>query len=185
MKKLIMIVPLVLILSLLIGHQSKMAIAGQEGRELQKPSYPYDDTPCEKVDLEQLEVPEDFYLVYSEGPTHAEWGADRSVAVSADGSYSIKESNYSRDEHKEVTKVLAEGKLPADSVKRIYARVVGCKFFELKKNYWNQRVNDGKRELMRVVAQGKDHSVSTYYYKVLRFDSIYSALIREIPRSSK
>ena len=185
MKKLIMIVPLILVLSLLIGHQSKMAIAELEGRELQEPSYPHDDTPCEKVDLEQLEVPEDFYIVHSRGPTHAEWGADRSVAVAADGSYSIKESSFSRDEQKEITKVISEGQISADAVKRIYARVVGCKFFELKKDYWNPDVNDGIRDVMRVSAQGKTHSVSTYYYRVRRFDSIHSVLIREVSRLSK
>ncbi len=179
-----MIVPLILILSFSISRQSKMAIADLEERKQQQPSYPHDDTPCEKVNLEKLKVPEDFYIVYSDGPTHAEWGADRSVAVFADGSYSIKESSYSRDERKEVIKVFSEGRIPIDAVRRIYAHVVGCKFFELKKNYWNPNVNDGSRELIRVVAQGKVHSVCTFYYRVQRFESIHFALINEVSRSS-
>ncbi|MFC2157549.1 hypothetical protein ACFLT9_06900 [Acidobacteriota bacterium] len=192
MKKLIMILPMALVFCLLFGLQSILAQAelggakslSQKTEKLQEPPYPHDDTPCEEVDLLQIEVPADFSLVYSGGPTHAEWGANRSVTVAADGSYSIKESTFSREEYKTVTKIISEGRIPTEAVKRIYARVVGCKFFELKTSYWNQEVRDGFRETMYVVAQGKTHYVTTYYYRVQRFESIHSTLIRTLELES-
>jgi len=159
--------------------------AQQKMEELKEPPFPHDDSHCEEIDIDQIKVPEDFYIIHSSGPTHAEWGADRSIAVSADGRYTIKESSFSREEHKEITKVLSEGRISPEAVKRIYAKVLGCKFFELEKGYWNPDVHDGKRDLMRVVAHEKAHSVVTYYYQVIRFDSIQIALAVEVSDSSR
>ena len=157
----------------------------QEKQDNQGYQYPEDNTPCSVVDMEQIEVPDDFYIAYTSGPTHAEWGADRSISVSADGSYEVRESRWSIEEKRRVTKVISQGKITLEAVKKIFSSVVSCRFFDLEKSYWNTDFNDGRRELMQVVASEKRHSVVTYYYNVRRFDSIKFTLMAEIPNSSQ
>ncbi|MFC2164282.1 ankyrin repeat domain-containing protein [Acidobacteriota bacterium] len=153
--------------------------------QLNEPPNPHDDTPCKNVDPCQVEVPDDFYIVYVEGPTHAEWGPHTIVEVSANGQYATKERRYSMEDQKETTKIKSEGRMSAEAVKRIYAKVIGCGFFDMEKGYWNPDVRDGKREVIRVIADGKNHSVVVYYYEVKRFNSLRSALESEIFKAIK
>jgi TPR repeat protein len=146
---------------------------------------PHDDAPCQDVDPNQVEVPEDFHIVYEEGPTHAEWGPHSIVEVYADGKCAKKEKRFSRADMKETTKIISEGRMSADAVKRIYAKVIGCGFFKMEKAYWNRDVRDGKRELIRITANGKGHSVVVYYYDVQRFNSLRGSLKGEVYNATK
>ena len=139
--------------------------------QLKEPPNPHDDIPCRDVDPSQVEVPDDFYIVYVEGPTHAEWGPHTIVEVSANGQYATKERRYSMADQKETTKIKSEGRMPAEAVRRIYAKVIGCSFFDMEIGYWNPDVRDGKREVIQVTTDGRNHSVVVYYYEVKRFNS--------------
>jgi hypothetical protein len=66
-----------------------------------------------------------------------------------------------------------------DEVRRIYAQVTACRFFDLKDRYWNQKIRDGGSQSLKVTAGGKTNTVTTYYYVVERFNRI-AALFQEI-----
>lgn len=159
-------------------YEAKMAQLNQ-GRN------PHDDTPCRNVEPNQVIVPDDFYMMYEEGPTHAEWGPHTIVEVYADGKYARKERRFSREDREDMTKIISEGRMSAEGVKRIYATVIGCGFFDMEKAYWNRDVRDGKRELIRVVADGRTHSVVVYYYDVKRFNSLRGSLEGEVFKATK
>jgi hypothetical protein len=55
------------------------------------PAQPQDTTPCGKVALERVAVPDDFSLVFRSGPTHADWGTTTITTVNASGLATLKE----------------------------------------------------------------------------------------------
>ena len=160
---------------------SPQSISSQEKKPKKEPPFPHDDTPCENVEMKHIRVPDDFSISHSEGPTHAEWGARRTLSVEADGKYTVLETRWLQDQRKEVRKIISEGHIPPEAVKRIYSKVVGCGFFSMKESYRNPNVRDGGYQVLYVTANGKHHSVAVYYFFVSRFSSISSALFAEVP----
>jgi len=68
-------------------------------------------------------------------------------------------------------------------VRRVYARIIACEFFDLKQNYRNQNMLDGGVSSVTVTANAKTHRVTVYYYDVPRYESIVSGLGEEINKS--
>ncbi len=88
-------------------------VYSQEEATKRQPPLFHDATPCEKVHLEQIKVPEDFAISRSEGPTHADWGAHRFVLVRANGKYSVRETRWARDQKPESGDARKNKTLPA------------------------------------------------------------------------
>ena len=61
----------------------------------------------------------------------------------------------------------------------------GLNVYEGLKGYWNPDVRDGTREIIRVVANGKSHSVVVYFYDVKRFNSLRGSLEGEVLNAAK
>ncbi len=69
-----------------------------------------------------------------------------------------------------------ERQVSQQAVRRVYATVLACQFFDMDKSYWNKRVMDGSVSSMDVTAGGKTHRVIVHHYAVTRFSSIVGAL---------
>jgi hypothetical protein len=141
------------------------------------PDWPCDSAPCGKADPQSLSVPPDFEIAYASGPLHADWGGGVTITVQAYGRVTEKEQTQparrgAHPDEKVTTYVITQ-----DEVKRLYAQVVACRFFELKDRYWNERVRDGGSQSLRVTAGGKSRAVTAYYYTVERFNRIADLLL--------
>jgi hypothetical protein len=143
---------------------------------LAQPPQPTDSSPCGKVDPRQVRVPADFSLQYASGPSNPGRGATVIQKVTAAGEFTV--SKWRRRQGLPV--VVKQSHIPAEAVKRIYAQVLGCRFFELEPSYWNRRVIDGGTQRLSVTADGKTHQVTVHHYQVTRFNAIVSALEREV-----
>ncbi|MBP1730263.1 MAG: hypothetical protein H6Q55_692 [Deltaproteobacteria bacterium] len=146
---------------------------------------PRDDRFCGPVD-ENATVPADFAITYSSGPTHAEWGSRRVNTMFANGNVVTEEiapPRGGRPPAPQEQKPPVMKRVPQDAVKRVYARVIACEFFDLKQNYWNQNVRDGGVSNLTVTANAKTHRVTVYYYDVPRYESILSSMREEMNKS--
>jgi hypothetical protein len=140
------------------------------------PEWPCDSSPCGKADPDSVAVPPDFEITYVSGPLHADWGGRVTISVKANGRVTEKEQarpaqRGSRPEENITTYTMSQG-----GVKRLYAEVTACRFFELKDRYWNQSIRDGGSRYLKIVAGGRTHEVTTYYYIVNRFNRVATLL---------
>lgn len=136
------------------------------------PDWPCDSAPCGKADPKGVSVPPDFEINYASGPLHADWGGGVSVTVLANGRVTEKEQNQPARRGVRPDEKVTTYTITKDEVKRLYAQVVACRFFELKDRYWNERIRDGGSQSLRVTAGGKSRAVTTYYYTVERFNRV-------------
>lgn len=146
---------------------------------------PRDERFCGPVDLGVI-VPLDFAITYTSGPTHADWGSRRVEKVYANGDAVIEEIPSVRGGQPpppQDRKPMVVKRMSPDGVKRLYARVAACEFFDLKERYWNPNIRDGGVENITVTANGRTHSVVVYYYDVPRYASIVSAMREEMGRA--
>lgn len=137
-----------------------------------------DSTPCGTIDMGAVSVPGDFEVTYVSGPAHADWGGRTTLAVTAKGDVTEKEGAPGRK---------APGGAPAESVKTlrispdrvklIYGSILACRFFELQNVYAARGVLDGGSESLRVLAGGREHTVSLRNARVERFSRIVSTLM--------
>jgi hypothetical protein len=138
--------------------------------------WPQDTTPCREIAPEQVTVPDDFSLVFRDGGWR---GATTITKVSASGYATIDIEEPRRSGigggRPEITKTTRR-QLSEQAIRRVYASVLACRFFELNESYWNTKVLDGWSESLNVTAGGKKHNVNRHYYRVNRFESIVSAL---------
>jgi hypothetical protein len=142
----------------------------------QRPAQPQDTTPCAKIAPARIAVPDDFSLTFRSGPTHASWGPSRTTTVFASGRVTIKEVQRSKGRAALREETTTERQLAKNAVRRLYAGVVACGFFELDKSYWNKRVMDGSTSSLEATASGKKHQVIVHHYTVERFRTIVAAL---------
>ena len=145
---------------------------------------PYDEALCGLVDLNEAAVPSDFVISYVTGPLHAEWGGKRVLKVYANGDVVVTQGQR-KDRLGPPAEETLYQKIPAANVRKIYAHITACGFFDLEKQYWNRNVMDGGSEYLEVTANGKKHSVRVYYYRVERFRSIVSVLEEETRNAQK
>jgi hypothetical protein len=138
----------------------------------QPPAPVSDMTPCEKIPT-QIAVPDDFVIILRSGPVMASRGTTTTTKMNAAGQVTILSTLRSgtKKEEKESQKQVSK-----EAVRRIYAVVIGCRFFDLQKSYWNRRVIDGSVSGLNVTADGKSHGVNVHHYYVNRFTKIVSAL---------
>lgn len=146
---------------------------------LAQPPQPVDNSPCGKVDPRQVRVPADFSIQYTSGPAHVSWGTTTTWQVTAAGEFTVSERRRAQPRGAPPV-VVRQGHIPPEAVKRIYAQVLGCRFFEMEPSYWNRRVMDGGTQRLAVTADGKEHRVVVHHYSVVRFKAIVSALEREM-----
>jgi tetratricopeptide (TPR) repeat protein len=144
----------------------------------------YNLTPCRIIETDTITVPEDFVITYVSQPLHAEWGGKSLLTVHANGDVVV-----TRERRKDRDGLPAEEttfkRISVVHVKRIYAYVAACGFFNLKEKYWNKDSRDGGSESLEITANGKTQSVTTYYYFVERFHAIVSALEEETKNAEK
>jgi hypothetical protein len=152
----------------------------QAHRRFAPPPTPTDVKPCAEVDMNAISVPSDFSIAYFAGPSHRNWSGRRiQVVVGADGVVKYFVGNVPRTKGAPSELPLKQRKISKEQVKRIYARVVACGFFDLKRSYRNPRIRDGGYSRLSVTADGRTNHVSVSYYSVTRFSSIVAALGRE------
>ena len=144
---------------------------------LAQPPQPRDSTPCEKVDPRDVQVPADFSIQYSPGPAHASW-ATTTWQVNAGEEFIVSEQRQGQPWGAPPV-VVRQSLLGQEAVKRPYAQVLGCRFFEMAASYWNRRVVDGGTQRLAVTANGKQHQVTVHHYQVTRFNALVAALKRE------
>jgi hypothetical protein len=140
------------------------------------PNWPCDRSACERVDASAVRVPHDFEITYVTGPLHANWGAPFVLYLRADGRVTEREGVRPARPGKAADEKVTEYTVSADSVRQIYAAILACHFFDLDTRYWNQKVMDGGSQYLKVVAGGRTHAVTTYYYIVNRFSRVVSLL---------
>jgi hypothetical protein len=140
------------------------------------PNWPCDRSPCERVDASAVRVPDDFEVTYVTGPLHANWGGQFVLYLRADGRVTEREGVRPPRPGKAADEKVTEYTVSADSVRQIYAAILACHFFDLDTRYWNQKVMDGGSQYLKVVAGGRTHAVTTYYYIVNRFSRVVSLL---------
>jgi hypothetical protein len=109
--------------------------------------------------LSHVKVPEDFFISYSSGPAHRDWGGVIEVSVKANGNYLVTRQKGLRADGTRET--LAEGQLTPARMKMMYTQAMSCGIFRLKKHYSNPRIIDGTVKCLRITAHGKSHSVSS------------------------
>jgi hypothetical protein len=146
-------------------------------------TFPHDTSPCKPVDERTLIVPDDFKIIFGSGPLHADWGGAYSITIEANGDVT-KTSDPAGRRKPGQKPTIEKLSTSAQNVMGIYAKVVGCAFFDLDKRYWNPKVRDGGRQYLAVTAQGKTHDVAVYYWTVDRFQAVASA-VRKIAAEAK
>ena len=146
---------------------------------------PRDERFCGPVDL-NVTVPVDFVITFTSGPTHAEWGSRQVKTILAKGqavSEEIQPPRGGREPSPQEQKPPALKRISQDAIKRVYAQVVACEFFDLKENYWNQQMRDGGVSSLTVTANARTRRVTVYYYDVPRYDSIVSTMREEMEKT--
>ncbi|MGA2938952.1 MAG: hypothetical protein ABSF52_17905 [Syntrophobacteraceae bacterium] len=135
------------------------------------------NAPCTEMDITELTVPPDFLLVYKSGDSHGNRPGPRTyIEVHANG---ILKYFTGRWRGGSVQLPLEQLEISQENVKRIYAKVVGCGFFDLNEHYSNPRIMGGFSTYMSVTASGKSHGVSVSNTSVKRFDSVFKTLYKE------
>jgi hypothetical protein len=139
-----------------------------------------DTTPCGKVEIAPVSVPDDFTLIFRSGPTHADWGTTTTTMVKASGLVTLTERGKRRGSPREEKSTNQQ--ISKQAIGRLYATVMACGFFELDKSYWNRSVMDGWVESLQVTAGGKTHNVVVHHYPVSRFQMVISALNKALAK---
>ena len=148
------------------------------------PEFPCDSTPCGSENPESVRVPPDFEITYRSGPLHADWGGGLTLTAGADGRVTEKREGRPERRGMRPDEKVTTYRVSQNDVKRLYARIVACRFFELKDRYWNPEIRDGGSSTLRVTAGGKTHAVTTYYSIVVRFNRVVD-LFQEVCSSAK
>jgi len=161
-----------------------VAVIGDCTPGICNPEWPCDSAPCIKVDPESVSVPSDFEITYTSGPLHAEWGGGVTITAKANGTVTEREQGRPSSRGMRPEEKVTTYRLSQKEVSQLYAQVVACRFFELKDRYWNQRIMDGGSRSLKVVAGGRTHNVTTYYYIVNRFNRLADLLL-EICRPAR
>jgi hypothetical protein len=133
--------------------------------------------------LSHVKVPEDFFIWYSSGPAHADWGGGIDVTVKANGDYLVTRQKGWRAGGAKDT--LAEGRLTPARMKMMYTQAMSCGVFSLKKHYRNTSIMDGTVKSLRITANGKSHNVSTSNTYVSGINCIALVLKAAIPSAQK
>jgi hypothetical protein len=133
--------------------------------------------------LSHVKVPEDFFIWYSSGPAHADWGGGIDVTVKANGDYLVTRQKGWRAGGAKDT--LAEGRLTPARMKMMYTQAMSCSVFSLKKHYRNTSIMDGTVKSLRITANGKSHNVSTSNTYVSGINCIALVLKAAIPSAQK
>lgn len=147
-------------------------------------AFPHDTSPCKSVDKRVLTVPNDFKVIFGSGPLHANWGGAYSITIDANGDVTKKSDPVGRkqpDQKQTIERLSAS----PENVMNVYAKVVGCAFFDPDKRYWNPRVMDGGRQYLTVTVRGKTHDVTVYYWTVDRFESVAAAVRKTAAEAEK
>ena len=161
-----------------------VAVIGDCTPGVSKSKWLFDSTPCGEPRPEGVRVPPDFQITYASGPLHAGWGGGVNITVKANGRVEERQQMRSAQRGMRPGEKVTTYTISQEEVRRIYAQVLSCRFFDLKDQYWNQKVRDGGSQSLRVTAGGKTKAVTTYYYRVERFNSI-AALFQEICRLAR
>ena len=133
--------------------------------------------------LSHVMVPEDFFIWYSSGPAHADWGGGIDVTVKANGDYLVtRQKGWRADRAKDT---LAEGFLTPARMKMVYTQAMSCGVFSLKKHYSNPSIMDGAVESLRITANGRSHTVSASNTYVSGISCIALVLQAAIPSAQK
>jgi hypothetical protein len=133
--------------------------------------------------LSHVKVPEDFFICYSSGPAHADWGGGIEVTVKSNGDYLVTLQKGWREGL--VKDTFAQGRLTPTRMKMMYTQAMSCGIFSLKKHYSNPRIIDGTVKNLRFTANGKSHSVSSANTCVGGIDCISSVLKAAIPSAKE
>jgi hypothetical protein len=143
--------------------------AGETSRVQQQP-------PPRQVDLKKIEVPNDFVIVHSSGPAHADRGTVTKIYVNAGGEVTVTERAGFRAQKMRGLPAVQErsGKVSHAAVKRIYAQVAAGDFFSVQDP--PQRHRNGWSSVLIVTAQGKSHSVRTGNPQIAK---LYETFTRE------
>lgn len=157
-------------------------------RTLQRPStsgsgsgFERDSIPCGQADQDGEPVPDDFSITTGGGPAHADWGGASSITINARGEVSGRVSRRGQPD----AAAPAVRPLTPQAVKRIYAQVLACGFFDLEPEYRDRRVMDGGVDRMAVTANGKTHTVVLANFTLDRLSAITRVLEEELQASAR
>lgn len=140
-----------------------------------------DSVPCGQADQDGEEVPPDFSITAGSGPAHADWGGATSTTINASGEVSGRVSRRGEAD----AAAPAVRPLTQKAVKRIYAQVLACGFFDLAPEYRDRRVMDGGVTSMAVTANGKTHTVVLANFNLDRVSAIEHVLQEELQGSGR
>ncbi len=163
---------------------TEVALIGDCPPGVCNPAWPCDSTPCGRADPGSVSLPPDFEMAWLSGPLHADWGGRLTITVQADGSVTEREQAQPAARGKGPEETITRYRLSQSQVRQLYAQVVACRFFELEKRYWNRSIMDGESSSLSVVAGGRTHEVTTYYYIVSRFNGL-AGLFLETCRTAR
>jgi hypothetical protein len=130
-------------------------------------------TPCQRVVTAGLNVPADFVVSVNHGPRRASRGNHFHAEIHASGKVLIEEERRSEGK---LVKITSNRTISEQSVRKIYATVIACKFFTLKENYSRPRLRGGSSTNISVTANGKQHSVTISRYTVTRFQTLQNTI---------
>jgi hypothetical protein len=172
MKQGILVVILTILLCLeAAGYPAQDELSGKS------PALNSGNAPCTEMDITELTVPPDFLIFYKDGDSHGNRPGPRThIEVHANGILKYFTGSWRGGS---VQLPLEQREISQDNVKRIYAKVIGCGFFDLNEHYNNPRVMGGFSTYMSVTASGKSHGVSVSNTSEKRFDSVRKALYKE------
>jgi hypothetical protein len=170
---------LMVLLAILLSLEAGVLFA-QDKPAPARSAIPSDMTPCTEVDMKAISVPPDFAITYRDGPRHGNWPGRRThINVDANGVVNYFKGSVSGKTSGSAELPLKQRRISKEKVKRIYARVVACGFFDLNRNYSNPHIRDGGFRSLSVTADGRGHSVSVSHSSVKRFSSIADTLGKE------
>jgi hypothetical protein len=167
---------LAVILTMLL-FSAMAGFSAQDEHSGKLPALNSGNAPCAEIDITELNIPPDFLIVYTSGDSHANRPGPRTyIEVHANGILKYFTGSWRGGS---VQLPLEQREISQDNVKRIYAKVIGCGFFDLNEHYSNPRIMGGFSTYMSVTASGKSHGVSVSNTSVKRFDSILKTLYKE------
>ena len=139
-----------------------------------------ENAPCTEINFKEISVPLDFVIVYDRGCRQCTGPALRThVEVRADGTVKYFKG-YVKASLPLQELPFEQRQISQEKVKKIYARVIGCGFFELREYYKNPNPRMmGDTWWISVAASGKSYTVMLYNTSVKKFDSILKTLYKE------
>jgi hypothetical protein len=124
---------------------------------------------ADKIHVKALDgIPEDLYIVYSTGATHAEWGRT-TYEISADGGVVYEESRGLGNKGSRQTKCY---RLTEKELKTIVKTIRENNFFDMNQHYSHPHIMDGWSSSIVVTLDHKTHSVSVMNLRQREFDTI-------------